>query len=130
MLDNVARKLLLLRTCLERHAERRRALLTVTCGPWSVTVRAAVDRRGTMLRIVDAWNSDPFRRAGFPARVDSDDALTITTPAERAPGGRLKMVEINVSTRHASVLDLVASAAATAALFVLPGGRPSRAQVR
>lgn len=106
-----------LRAWLEGQVERRHPLITLECGRWSVTVRA--DSGNVVQRLVDAWNADTERRWVCPARV-IDGGIVLTA----AEGERWLC---NTTGRDASWADIAASLAARAALFILPGGRPTRA---
>ena len=103
-----------------RGAERRHPTITLRCGAWSVSVRASSGAEAVR-RLVTAWNADDERRRVAPARVDAGTVLTITSEE-----GRFLAATI-VTGDDASWVDLAASVAARAALFLLTGGRSTGA---
>jgi len=110
---------LALRSWLEGQAERRHPTITLRCGAWSVSVRASSGAEA-MRRLADAWNADDERRHVAPARIGADGTLVITSEEGR-------LLAATLAGADAPWTDVAASVAARAALFLLPGGRPTRA---
>ena len=126
---------LALRAWLEGQAERRFTLVTASAETWVDDAQLERVLQVVQLRVrlrpdvppadqmAEAWNAHDLLPSVGQARVEVEAGRRTLVLV----GADLRALSVAVSATPVSTRDYLASLAARAALFLLPGGRPTRA---